>query len=233
MQFIYNAADVPSLSEDLLHTVDVVQLVHARRREPVGAPFAGRRRSGCFPGKTHGDLLGTFTPPDATVDTHVRANEIASPSAPCGPIRCSAKRRVHVHHYQTDVLPQGGAPMQLLPDTTLGNFFNEQHRDTATYQVIATVSGSKTSKCGSHLFKGGVDLLRNAYDGTSVSRPVLIERDDGTLARSLIYAGADGAVVADDRRRAVRAGSISAERALVRRVRRPSGSRRRRASSST
>ena len=30
-----------------------------------------------LPGKTHGDLLGTFMPLDATVDTHVRANEIA------------------------------------------------------------------------------------------------------------------------------------------------------------
>ena len=36
--------------------------------------------------------------------------------------------------------------MELLPDTTLGNFFNEQHRETGTYQVIATISGSKSTR---------------------------------------------------------------------------------------
>src|SRR5204863_5922735 len=35
----------------------------------------------------------------------------------------------------------------------------------------------------------GVDVLFNRYDGTSASRPVLIERADGTLARRLDFAG--------------------------------------------
>jgi hypothetical protein len=126
-------------------------------------------------------------PFDATVDTRVRANEIAVTERAVWTDSLFGETSVHVHNYQTDVMPQGGAPMQLLPDTTLGNFFNQQHRDTATYQVIASVSGSKASKWGSHLFKGGVDLLRNSYDGTSLSRPVLIERSNGTLARSLTF----------------------------------------------
>jgi hypothetical protein len=40
-----------------------------------------------------------------------------------------------------------------------------------------------------HLFKIGVDVLRSEYDGESASRPVLIERTDGTLARRLDFAG--------------------------------------------
>ena len=51
--------------------------------------------------------------------------------------------------------------MQLLPETTLGNFFNQQQRDTATYQLIETVSGSQVGFGGLHLFKFGIDLLRS------------------------------------------------------------------------
>jgi len=188
MQFVYSAADVPSLPEDLLHTATSFSSFTR-----VDANLTPRHSLvatlGLFPGRTHGDLLGTFMPLDATVDTHVRANEIAVTERAVWTDSLFGETTVHVHHYQTDVAPQGPAPMQLLPDTTLGNFYNEQHRDTATYQVIASVSGSRSGKRGSHLFKGGIDLLHNAYDGTSLSRPVLIARNDGTLARSLTSPG--------------------------------------------
>jgi len=186
MQFIYSAADVPSLDENLLHTSTSFSSFTR-----VDANMTPRHSLvatlGLFPGKTHWDLLGTFTPPEATVDTHVRANETAVTERAVWTDSLFGETTVHVHRFSTDVMPQGAAPMRLQPDTTLGNFFNEQHRDTATYQVIATISGSKTTKYGSHLFKGGLDFLRNTYDGSSLSRPVLIERANGSLARRLTY----------------------------------------------
>jgi len=181
MQFVYNAADVPSLPEDLLHTATSfssftrVDANMTPRHSLVGT-------FGWFPGKTHRDLLGTWTPPDATVDTPGRASEIAVTERAVWTDSLFGETTVHVHRFSTDVFPQGAARMQLLPDTTLGNFFNEQHRDTSTYQVIATLSGSRNTKHGAHLFKGGLDLLRNTYEGTSLSRPVLIERTNGTIA---------------------------------------------------
>src|SRR5712671_783341 len=186
MQFIYSAADVPSLDENLLHTSTSFSSFTR-----VDANMTPRHSLvatlGLFPGKTHWDLLGTFTPPEATVDTHVRANETAVTERAVWTDSLFGETTVHVHRFSTDVMPQGAAPMRLQPDTTLGNFYNEQHRDTATYQVIATISGSKTTKYGSHLFKGGLDFLRNTYDGSSLSRPVLIERANGSLARRLTY----------------------------------------------
>jgi len=187
MQFVYNAADVPSLSEDLLHTATSfssftrVDANLTPRHSMVGT-------LGLFPGRTHWDLLGTFMPPEATVDTHVHAHEIAVTERAVWTDSLFGETTFHVHRYQTDVFPQGAAPMRLLPDTTLGNFYNEQHRDTATYQIIASLSGSQPTKRGSHLFKGGIDLLRNSYEGSSLNRPVLIERADGTLTRLLTFA---------------------------------------------
>ena len=207
MQFVYNAADVPSLPEDLLHTAtSFSSFTRADANMTPRHSLVGT--FGWFPGKTHRDLLGTWTPPDATVDTHVRASEIALTERAVWTDALFGETTVHVHRFSTDVFPQGAAPMQLLPDTTLGNFFNEQHRDTGTYQVIATLSGSRNTKHGTHLFKGGLDLLRSTYDGTSLSRPVLIERTNGTIARMLTFSPAlttqsqpttDVAVFAQDR----------------------------------
>ena len=53
--------------------------------------------------------------------------------------------------------------MELLPETTLGNFFNHQTRTTATYQLIETLSGSRNGTGGLHLFKAGLDLLRSRF----------------------------------------------------------------------
>jgi len=64
-----------------------------------------------------------------------------------------------------------------LPDTTLGNFYNTQHRTTSTYQLVEAVSGSRNMLSGLHLFKAGFDLLYNQYNGTSASKPVKTPED--------------------------------------------------------
>jgi hypothetical protein len=96
---------------------------------------------------------------------------------------------VHAHGYETNVDPRGLAPMELRPETTLGDFFNQQHRNTSSYQLIEAVSGSRNAPGGLHLWKVGVDLLHSDYNGWSTSRPVLIENSDGTLVRRLDFTG--------------------------------------------
>src|SRR5262249_36591932 len=67
--------------------------------------------------------------------------------------------------------------------------YNSQQRSTATYQVVESVSGTKNLRGGLHLYKAGFDLLYSRYQGNSASRPVLVERTDGTLARRLDFTG--------------------------------------------
>ena len=77
--------------------------------------------------------------------------------------------------------------MELLPETTLGNFFNRQHREAGTFQFIESLSGTSQGAGGLHLYKAGIDLLHSRYSSTSASRSVLIRRTDGTLARRLDF----------------------------------------------
>jgi hypothetical protein len=77
--------------------------------------------------------------------------------------------------------------MELLPETTLGSFFNRQERMTATYQLVQTVSGTRLGGFGLHQYKAGFDVLHSRFEGESESAPVLIRRTDGSLARRLDF----------------------------------------------
>jgi hypothetical protein len=187
-QFRYSANDVASLPQNEL------RIAHAFSSfTRVDANLAPNQTlvatAGLFPGVSHDATLGTFVPPQATVDIHSQASETGVTHRVIWSESLFSETTVHAHEYDTDVYPQGNAPMQLLPDTALGNFYNEQHRDTSTEQVIETLSGTHSGAGGMHLFKVGLDLLHNGYEGESDSRPVLIERADGTLARQLDWTG--------------------------------------------
>ena len=207
------------------HALD--QLVHARRRQPDAEALAGRHRRISFRASPRSPSLGTFTPPDATVDVRERVMLGTVTERALWSDALVSESTVQMRGYHASVQPQGTAPMQLRPETTLGNFFNTQYRSPTTFQFIQTASGSAKGRTGLHLFKVGLDLLVNDYDGTSDSRPLLIERSNGDAGAAPRRVGAVGADAADHRRRALCAGPRAAELALVRRVRRPRRSRRR------
>jgi hypothetical protein len=187
-QFRYRAADVPSLPQDELRISR--EFSSFTRVDAVMSPrHSLAATGGIFPSVQDTATLGTFTPRAATVDIHTHANQLAVTERAMWTDTVFAETTVQTHNYRTDVAPQGAAAMELLPQTTLGNFFNRQQRDTGALQVIEAVSVARTGPGGSHLFKVGFDLLHSDYAGASASRPVLIERSDGTLARRLDFSG--------------------------------------------
>jgi hypothetical protein len=142
---------------------------------------------GWFPANAKQATLGTFTPPAATVDTRGRVSTGSFTERSLWSDEIFTETTAEVHGYETTVSPQGSLPMLLLPDTTNGNFFNQQHRSTATLQLIETLSGTHRTATGLHMFKAGVDVLHSRFHGTSQSDPVSILRTDGTLARLINY----------------------------------------------
>src|SRR5262249_42858431 len=114
---------------------------------------------------------------------------------------------VQVHQYDARASGQNTLPMVLLPETTFGDFYNRQHRESSTVQWVEAISTSRSGFGGQHLIKIGSDVLANTYDGQSVSAPVIIKRSNRTVARRLDYAApttqevhsVDIAVFAQDR----------------------------------
>ena len=187
-QYRYGASDVPSRPQDELRTSKWFSSFTR-----VDANLSPRHSlvatGGFFPSRSSLATLGTFTPPDATVDIHGNVNHGSVTERSVWTDTLISQTTVQMHEYRTEIDPQASLPMRVLPETTLGSFFNRQRRDTASYQWIETLSGSRNGPAGLHLFKVGVDLLHSRYDGSSASGPVLILRSDETLARRLDFLG--------------------------------------------
>ena len=205
-QYHYQTVDIPSRPETELKKIEWFSSL-TRLDANLSARHSLSVSGGFVPSAIRQETLGTFVPPNATVNIdenvgHGRVSERAffGKGTP-------VETTLEAHRYRTDVDPQGPAPMELLPETTNGNFFNQQHRETAAYQWIETASHSYSGLGGIHVLKVGFDLLHGSYDGTSDSQSVLIERSDGSLARRLDYDGpsiervhnTDVAVFAQDR----------------------------------
>ena len=186
-QFRYGTSDVASRPEDELRTTKWFSSF-TRADANLSPRHSLVATGGLFPNVTTLATLGTFIPPDATADIHSHVNHAGVTERALWTDSVFSETTVQVHEFLTDVVPQGAAAMVLRPETTLGNFFNTQHRSTSTYQVVEAVSGSRNVLGGLHLFKAGLDLLHSRYNGTSASKPVLIERVDGSLARRLDFA---------------------------------------------
>jgi hypothetical protein len=145
---------------------------------------------GLFPGVTSSANLGTFTPPDASVDLDAFATQAAVVERARWTSQVLGETTLHVLQSRTDVYPRGTALMELQPETTLGHFFNRQQRNSTSFQLVETLTVSGDGPWGSHTVKFGIDALASGYDGRSDSGPVLVERTDGTPARRLDYSGA-------------------------------------------
>jgi hypothetical protein len=205
-QYHWESTDVPSRPEDELKTS---QWYGALTRVDAVLPLGHTVSvTGGFDQSDAGrSNLGTFTPPDATVHLSDDARFVMGTDRVVWHGRTLVESTVQMHHYDVQAQGHGTLPMVLRPETTLGNFFNRQHRDTSTAQWVETVSTSRRGPGGLHLFKVGGDVMSSHYDGTSDSTPVFIERFDGTLTRRLDFAGptvqqvdsVDAALFAQDR----------------------------------
>jgi len=187
-QFRYLTSDVPSRPENELKTqrwfttFTRVDLNASPRRSVVAS-------GGAFSSRAEDATLATFVPPDAsvTIDDGVRHASISDRMIWNSHI--VSESTVRLQEYDTTVDPYGSSAMEIRPDTTLGNFFNRQHRTTNTVQAVEAVTMAIDGPAANHLVKLGVDLLHSAYDGSSASRTVLVEHSDGSLARRLDFSG--------------------------------------------
>jgi hypothetical protein len=186
LQFRYRTNDVASRPEDELKrsyrfsSFTRVDANLSSKHSLVGA-------AGFFPARATQATLGTFTPPAASVDMKGNVSTTALTERALWSDQFFTETTFEVHSYSTDVMPRGTSNMELLPETTLGNFFNRQHREAGTFQFIESLSGTSRGPGGLHLYKAGIDVLHSRYSSTSASRSVLIRRSDGTLARRLDF----------------------------------------------
>jgi hypothetical protein len=150
--------------------------------------------------------VGLFVAPSATPSESVNPFYVSGAERTTIGRVATVESAVAARNFSTSVTDAGNAPMVISPEGRTGNFFNTQQRDFQTLQWKETVTASATNWTGTHLFKVGSDVLYGSYTGTDVSRPIELERLDGTLAETVDFArpssqsaaGTDGAIFVDD-----------------------------------
>jgi hypothetical protein len=84
---------------------------------------------------------------------------------------------------------QGPESMLLTPEGWGGNFFNAYTRQSNQQEFAQNFQFARRDWHGRHQPKIGVEAVRRSYSGTNRSHPVLIQRQDGSLAEQIDFLG--------------------------------------------
>jgi len=84
---------------------------------------------------------------------------------------------------------QGQADMLVTPEGWGGNFFNSWSRTATEFEARPALQLPVKSWHGRHEVKVGVDVSRRSYEGNSVSHPIELQREDGSVAEEISFQG--------------------------------------------
>jgi hypothetical protein len=82
---------------------------------------------------------------------------------------------------------QGPADMLINPEGWSGNFFDSWTRDASQFEAYPTFQLAPKKWLGRHELKIGADVTHRSYSGNSLSHPVQLLRQDGTLAEEISF----------------------------------------------
>ena len=84
---------------------------------------------------------------------------------------------------------QGPDDMLISPEGWAGNFFNRWTRTANHLEAVPLYQFSPKTYLGQHDLKVGVDLIHSSFNGTTLSHPIQLLRQDGSLAERLDFQG--------------------------------------------
>ena len=95
-----------------------------------------------------------------------------------------------IRQFDVDVFPSSGtAPMNLSPNVNSGNYFNQQARQSKSYQLLEVYSFSPPNFAGEHTMKLGGGVSYVTFDGRNTSNSVRVLRADGTRSQQIDFVG--------------------------------------------
>ncbi|PYT55364.1 MAG: hypothetical protein DMG46_19980, partial [Acidobacteria bacterium] len=85
---------------------------------------------------------------------------------------------------------QGPANMEISPEGWGGNYFNRWNRRANQVEALPAYQLSAKSWHGSHEVRFGADVLYRSYTGSSISRPIELLAQDGSVSERIDFQGA-------------------------------------------
>jgi len=97
---------------------------------------------------------------------------------------------VRYTNFYNTIRGQGSADMTINPEGWGGNYFNTFSRNANQLEALPILQLPVMSWHGSHQIQFGTDVLYRSFTGSSVSRPIDLLAEDGTVAETINFLGA-------------------------------------------
>ena len=142
-----------------------------------------------FPQKREAANLNTFTPLETAANVHQRGWFLAINEQKTFANHALLQSSFSLKQFDVDVFGNSGAPFVISPRTRAGGWFNRQQRDSRRIQWLESLTLPNKKFRGEHELRVGFDVSHTAFDGTDLSQPVRILRNDGSLSQLIAFAG--------------------------------------------
>jgi len=97
---------------------------------------------------------------------------------------------VRYTRFDSNAHGQGPLDMEISPEGWAGNYFNRWNRGSNQLQVMPVYQLSSKSWHGSHEVRFGADILYRNYEGTSISHPIQLLAQNGSVVERIDFQGA-------------------------------------------
>ena len=145
-QYRYSTDDIPSRPENERRTTNWLSSF-TRVDANLSSRHTLTATGGLFPKVTTYASLGTFTPPEATVDVHDRVAHITGTERVIWSDHLVSESTMQIDQYKTSMLPQGSAPMELARHDA-GQLLQHTGTTPGALQLVETLSGTYDGPSG-------------------------------------------------------------------------------------
>jgi hypothetical protein len=140
-----------------------------------------------FPMRTQFANITALVPQTASSDYNQKG--VSAGISDLHSFRSGALLRIAVRYtrFDSNARGQGPADMLINPEGWAGNFFSSWTRTANQFEAYPTFQFAPKKWLGRHELKIGADVTHRSYDGNSLSHPVQLLRQDGTLAEQISF----------------------------------------------
>src|SRR5216683_4177940 len=140
-----------------------------------------------FPMRTQFANISALVPQTASSDYNQKG--VSAGISDLHSFRSGALLKIALRYtrFQSNARGQGPADMLVNPEGWEGNFFNSWNRAANQFEAYPTFQFAPKKWLGRHELKIGMDVTHRSYAGSSLSHPIQLLRQDGSLAEEISF----------------------------------------------
>lgn len=139
-----------------------------------------------FPQKRDFFNLNTFNPSETTANFHQRGWFFAVNEQMAFNGGSFLQSSLSVKNFDADIFPNNEQPYVIAPERNFGGWFNRQARDSRRIEWLEIYN---FKPFGKHSLKIGLNISHTTFEGSDVSRPVRVVRENGSTYQLIEFAG--------------------------------------------